>query len=49
MVHVNSLASVVTHELIELKKTCMDAILKARFKVMNENRKSKVFTVMKKK
>ena len=45
-VHANGSISVVTHELIELNKTCMDAILKALSTVMNENRKNKVFTVI---
>ena len=36
-VHVNVSISVVTHKLIELNKTCMDAILKALSEVMNEN------------
>ena len=46
-VHVNRSVSVVTHKLIELNKTCMDAILKALSTVMNENRRNKVFTVIK--
>ena len=46
-VHVNDSVSVVTHKLIELDKTFMDAILKALSTVMNENRGSKVFTVIK--
>ena len=46
-VHVNRSASVVTHKLIELNKTCMDAILKALSTIMNENRRNKVFTVIK--
>ena len=39
--------SVVTYKLIELNKTCMAAILKTLSKVMNENRRNKVFTVIK--
>ena len=46
-VHVNRSISVVSHKLIELKKTCMDATLKAPSTVMNENRRRKVFTVIK--
>ena len=46
-VHANGSVSVVTHKLIELIKTCMDAILKALSTVLNENRKNKVFTVIK--
>ena len=46
-VHVNRSVSVVTYKLIELNKTCMDAILKALYLVMNENRRNKVFTVIK--
>ena len=46
-VHVNGSVSVVTHKRIELNKTCMDAILKALSTVMNENRRNKVFTVIK--
>ena len=46
-VHANGSVSVVTHELIELNKTCMDAILKALSTVMNENRRNKVFTMIK--
>ena len=46
-VHVNRSVSVVTHELIVLNKTCMDAILKALSTVMDENRRNKVFTVIK--
>ena len=46
-VHVNGSVSVLTHKLIELNKTCMDAILKALSTVMNENRINKVFTVIK--
>ena len=46
-VHVNRSVSVVIHQLIVLNKTCMDAILKALSTVMNENRRNKVFTVIK--
>ena len=46
-VHVNNSVSVVTHKLIELNKTCMDAILKVLSAVMNENRRQKVFTMIK--
>ena len=46
-VHVNRSISVVSHKLIELNKTCMDATLKALSTVMNENRRRKVFTVIK--
>ena len=46
-VHVNRSANVVTHKLIVLNKTCMDAILKALSTEMNENRINKVFTVIK--
>ena len=41
------LFSVVTHELIELNKTCMAAILEALSTVKNENRRNKLFTVIK--
>ena len=37
-VHANRSVSVVTHKPIELNKTCMDAILKTLFTVLNENR-----------
>ena len=46
-VHVNGSVSIVTHKLMELIKTCMDAILKALSTVMNENRRNKVFYVIK--
>ena len=46
-VHANGSVSVVTHKPIELNKTCMDAILKALSTVMNENRRNKMFTVIK--
>ena len=39
--------SVVTHKVVELHKTCMAAILKAFSTVINENRRNKVFTVIK--
>ena len=46
-IHLFRSVSVVTHELIELNKTCMAAILEALSTVMNENRRYKVFTVIK--
>ena len=46
-IHLLRSVSVVTHKLIELNKTCMAAILKARSTVTNENRRNKVFTVIK--
>ena len=46
-VHVNGSVSVVTHKLIELNKTCIDAILKELSTEMNENRGNNVFTVIK--
>ena len=46
-VHVNGSVSVVAYKLIELNKTCMDAILKALSTVMNENGGNKLFTVIK--
>ena len=46
IIHLFRSVSIVTHELIELNKTCMVAILEALSTVMNENR-SKVFTVIK--
>ena len=46
-IHLLRPVSVVTHKLIALNKTCMVAILKALSSVMNENRKNKVFTVIK--
>ena len=39
--------SVVTHKLIELNKTFMAAILEALSTIMIENRRNKVFTVIK--
>ena len=45
--HLFRSVNVMTHKLIELNKTCMDAILKALSTVMNENRRNKVFTVIK--
>ena len=39
-VHVNGSVSIVTHKLIELNKTYMDAILKALSTVINENRRN---------
>ena len=46
-IHLFRSVSVVTHELIELNKTCMAAILEALSTVKNENRRNKVFTVIK--
>ena len=46
-VYANGSVSVVTHKLIELNCTCMEAILKALSTEMNENRRNKVFTVIK--
>ena len=46
-IHLFRSVNVVTHKLIELNKTCMAAILKALSLVMNENRRNKVFTVIK--
>ena len=46
-VHANGSVSVVTHKPIELNKTCMGAILKALSTIMNENRRTKVLTVIK--
>ena len=45
--HVIRSVSVVTHKLIELNETCMDAILKALSTVMNKYSKKKVFSVLK--
>ena len=47
IIHLFRSDSVVTHELIELNKTCMAAILEALSTVMNENRRNKVFTLKK--
>ena len=47
IIHLFRSVSVVTHGLIELNKTCMAAILEALSTVMNENRRNKVFTVIK--
>ena len=47
MTVVNGTVSIVTHKLIELNKTCMDAILKVLSAVLNENRRNTVFTVTK--
>ena len=47
MIHLFRSVSLVTHKLISLNKTCMAAILKALSTVMNENRRNKVFTVIK--
>ena len=46
-IHLFRSVSVVTHELIELNKTCMAATLEALSTVKNENRRNKLFTVMK--
>ena len=46
-IHLFRSVSVVTHKVIEFDKTCMVAILKALFTVMNENIRNKVFTVIK--
>ena len=45
-VHTNGSVSVVTHKLIKFTKICMDAILKTLSKVMNGNRRNKVFIVI---
>ena len=41
-VHVNGSVSIVTHKLMELIKSCMDAILKVLSTVMNESRRNNV-------
>ena len=46
-IHLFRSVSVVTHELIELNKTGMAAILEALSKIMNENRRNNMFTVRK--
>ena len=46
-VHANGSVSEVTDKLMEMNKTLTDAILKALSTVMNENRRNKVFTVIK--
>ena len=46
-IHLFRPVSVVTHELTELNKTCMAAILEALSTLMNENRRNKVFNVIK--
>ena len=46
-VHVKRSDIVVTHKLIALNKTYMDAMLEALSKVMNENKGNKMFTVIK--
>ena len=46
-IHLFRSVSVVTHKLVVLHKTCMTAILKALSAVINENRRNKVFTVIK--
>ena len=46
-VHINGSVSVVTHKLIELNKTCIDAILNALSTVTKEKRRNKVFILIK--
>ena len=46
-IHLFRSVSVVIHELIELNKTCMAAILEALSTVKNENIRNKVFTMIK--
>ena len=46
-IHLFRSVSVVPYELIELNETCMAAILEALSTVINENRRNKVFTVIK--
>ena len=46
-IHLFVSLSIVTHKLTELNKICMAAILKALSTVMNENRRNKVFTMIK--
>ena len=46
-VHANVPISEVTHKLIEMNKTRIDAILKALSTVMNETVRNKVFTMIK--
>ena len=46
-IHLFRSISVVTHKLVEMNKTLMAAILRALSTVMNENRRNKVFTVIK--
>ena len=46
-IHLFRSVSLVTPKLVELYKTCMAAILKALSTVINENRRNKVFTVIK--
>ena len=47
-VHVhNRSVSIMTQKLTEWNKTCSDAILKALSRIMNENRRNKVFTKIK--
>ena len=46
-IHLFRSVSVVTHKLVELNKTCMTAILKALSSVLNENKRNKVFNVIK--
>ena len=46
-IHLFRSVSVVTHKLVALHKTCMATILKALSTVINENRRNKVFTMIK--
>ena len=46
-IHLFRCVSVVTHELIELNKTCMAAIFEVLPTAKNEKRRNKVFTVIK--
>ena len=46
-IHLFRSVSVLTHKLVELHKTCLAAILKALSTVINENRRNKMFTVIK--
>ena len=46
-IHLFRSVSVVTHKLVEMNKTLMAAILKALSTVINENKRNKVFTVIK--
>ena len=46
-IHLFRSVSIVTNKLVELDKTCIPAILKALSTVINENRRNKVFTVIK--
>ena len=46
-IHLFRSVSVVRHKLVEMNKTLTATVLKALSTVMNENRKNKVFTVIK--